>query len=394
MRTFGDRLSRRVCLAACGAGVAAARGAGAADPYDDVRTFLNEQHAAAVFPGAALIGSINGKIRLETYLGVYHSLKSPSERVTREVIHPLYSFSKLVSATVVGIAVQEGKVEWSTPVRKFIPEFTGGGKDEITLRHLLTHSAGMPSVPLKQVHTREGWQAALNAMCAASTDWAPGSRTLYHGLTGLFTAAAVVLRAYGLESWDDLAREKLFRPIGARSLTFQLPRDEAHTALTPQPKGPVASLATHFGAAGHPAGGGFGTPRDALKVLQLHLNRGLWGDEQVVDAAVVDEMHRLQYAAQITAVRARGERPAHETWGLGPLLRGDGPPAGGHDWFGFRDRKDPGVFGHAGIDTVIGVAEPSTGKALFFVTTQSPPDSPRTIALRNGVSNRMLDALK
>ena len=104
-------------------------------------------------------------------------------------------------------------------------------------------------------------------------------------------------------------------------------------------------------------------------------------------------MHTVQYAREIADARAAGKTPAHDPWGLGPLMRGDGPKSAVHDWFGFRDQNSPGIFGHAGIDTVIGIADPATGSALFFVTTNSPPTSEATVALRNGVTNRVFAAL-
>ena len=79
---------------------------------------------------------------------------------------------------------------------------------------------------------------------------------------------------------------------------------------------------------------------------------------------------------------------------LRALLRGEGAKTGSHDWFGFRDQDSPGIFGHAGIDTVIGVADPVTKIALFFVTTDSPKPPDKTVPLRNGVTNRVFAALK
>jgi CubicO group peptidase (beta-lactamase class C family) len=128
-------------------------------------------------------------------------------------------------------------------------------------------------------------------------------------------------------------------------------------------------------------------------VLQLHLNGGKWGSRRLISEAALDEMHRIQYARQIAEARAAGKEPAHETWGLGPLIRGDVPKNGGHDWFGFGSRKSPGIFGHAGIDTVIGVADPETQIALMFITTDSPKPPEKTVPLRNGVTDRVFEAL-
>lgn len=367
--------------------------AAADDRWADVIAFLEAEHTAGTFPGASVIASREGKVRFERQLGTYCGLKRRDAPLSGAVIHPFFSFSKLVSATVVVMAHQDGLLEYDRPVSTYLPEFTGGGKEKITLRHLLTHSAGIPSVPLGRVDTDEGWQAALKTLCEARTEWEPGSKTQYHGLTGLFTAAEAVRRVSGGKPWARLCRERLFDPLGARSLTFEVPPEDAPVALTPQPKEVPKRLAEAFQFAGHPAGGCFGTVDDALKVLQLHLNGGMWKGKRLVSAGALAEMHTVQYRKEIEQARAAGTVPAHEPWGLGPLLRGEGPAGGGHAWFGFRDQTSPGVFGHAGIDTFIGVADPVKGTALVFVTSDSPKPPDKTVPLRNGVTNRVFAAL-
>lgn len=367
--------------------------AGTGDRWKDVTAFLDEQQAAGVFPGAVVVAAQHGKREFARCQGTYCALTRRDAPLHEGVLHPLYSFSKLVSATVVLMAVGDGLIQLDVPVLSYLPEFTGGGKEKITLRHLLTHSAGIPNVQLGAALTDAEWKQAMAVVCAAKTDWEPGSRTAYHALTGAFVAAEVVRRKTGGKSWDAICRERLFEPIGARSLTFALPPDDAPVALTPQPKGLPKTLREVFPFAGHPAGGCMGTAADALKVLQLHLNGGSWKGKRLLKEQPFRDMHTVQYQKEIDAARAAGTAPVHEPWGLGPLLRGPGPKSGGHDWFGFRDQPSAGVFGHAGIDTVIGVADPLGERTVVFITTQSPPSAEKTVALRNGVVNRTLKVL-
>lgn len=362
--------------------------------WADIVAFLKTHVSEGVVPGAALIASKKGKIAFEHCIGTYYSLSRSDAPLTLEVRHPLFSFSKLISCTVVGMAVQEKLLDYNAPVVTYIPEFKGGGKEKITLRHLLTHSAGIPNAPLTPVHTEAGWKAFLEVVCGLKTEWEPGSRTAYHALTGLFVSAEAVRRVIPGKSWEQICRERLFDPIGAKSLTFALPPDSDTIALTPQPAQKPKTLADVFSMAGHPAGGCIGTPADALKVLQLHLNNGTWGRKRLLSRDILNEIHTVAYQKERDAARAGGKTPTHETWGLGPLLRGTGPSEGGHAWFGFQNQTEPGIFGHAGIDTVIGVADPKTGNALFFVTTNSPKPPEKTVPLRNGVTDRVLTALK
>ncbi|NLH98738.1 MAG: beta-lactamase family protein [Chthonomonadales bacterium] len=384
-------LSRRELFMAAGG---AALASGAIESGDPVLAFIEQGIADGTYPGCAIVASRHGRIRIERHLGTCMTLMGPRTRVTSRTMHALYSYSKLVSATVIVMLQEQGVIAYDMPVRTYIPEFAGGGKDGITVRHLMTHAAGIPNPPgLGMVRTPDEWRKGVEAVCAAEVEWEPGTRTAYHGISGLFVVAEAILRKTGERSWDAICRRMLFDPIGAKSLTFSAPPDSAPLAFTPQPKETPKSHFEGAGFAGHPSGGCMGTARDALKVLQLHLNRGKWGSRRLISEAALDDMHRIQYSRQIAVARAAGREPAHETWGLGPLIRGDGPKQGGHDWFGFGSRSSPAIFGHAGIDTVIGVADPQTQIALMFMATDSPKPPEKTVPLRNGVTDRVFEAL-
>jgi hypothetical protein len=68
-------------------------------------------------------------------------------------------------------------------------------------------------------------------------------------------------------------------------------------------------------------------------------------------------------------------------------LRGSGPACEAHKWFGFYNQTSPGIFGHAGIDTLIGVGDLRSGVAFVFATTNSPKSAEQTNSLRNKVTD-------
>ena len=347
-------------------------------------------------PGASIIVSRNGAIRFKESIGTCCQISDRQARLKQDTLHPLYSFSKLITGTVVGIAKQEGRLDYGDLVSRHIPEFKGGGKDGITIRHCLTHSAGLNKVDSKQADTQAGWEDALRMLCAADVAWEPGSRTAYHGWSGAFLAAECVRRTHGGKPWDEICHEKLFGPIGAKSLSYAMPKAASHVAIVPQPKPekplPLTPQAA-FSYAGQPGAGCFGTLADALKVLHLHLQNGVWKSKTLISRNILEEIHTVQCAKEITAAREAGKSPRHEPWGLGPLLRGPGAACEGHKWFGFYNQTSSGIFGHAGIDTLIGVADPATGIALVFATTHSPKDSATTITLRNSVTDLVLGGM-
>ncbi|MEI2722254.1 MAG: serine hydrolase domain-containing protein [Verrucomicrobiota bacterium] len=343
-----------------------------------------------VAPGAAIVTSRRGKAILKQAVGTCCQLDNREARLSLDTLHPLYSFSKLVTGTVVAITKTEGRLDYSDLVSKHIPEFTGGGKDTITLRHCLTHSAGLAKVESKAVHDAAGWNQALQSLCAATVEWAPGTRTAYHGWSGAFLAAECARRVNGGQPWAELCRAQLFIPLGTQSLSYDLPANNLAVAIVPQPdptKPLPKTAAAAFGYAGQPGAGCFGTLGDALILLNFHLQGGLWNSKRLIAPAVFQEMHTVQFEKEIAAALAAGKAPAHEPWGLGPLLRGNGPANGGHQWFGFANQTSATVFGHAGIDTLIGVGDLKRQVALVFATTNSPKPADRTIPLRNQITD-------
>lgn len=346
--------------------------------------YIESEMNAGTFPGAGVMAIRHGKMFLNHYCGAFMAGGKTTAPFSERVRVPFYSFSKAISATVVVMAHQDGLVDYDVPVSKYIPEFTSGGKDAITLRHLLTHSAGIPNAPIGRADTEETWRESVKSVCATPVEWEPGNRTQYHGLTGLFVAAEAVRRVSAMKPWNDICRERLFNPIGADSLSFAL--------SGPEP-GPLDAFASKGSLLGHPAGGCAGTLIDMLKVVQLHLNGGLWQGRVLINPEAFKEMHTVQYAAEIAKDVAAGKTPRHETWGLGWLLRGAGtrPPAA--YWFGFGDHESAAMFGHAGIDTIMGVGDPSLDIGYAFCITKSIGNEGKADLLRKEVANRIFDAL-
>jgi len=241
--------------------------------------YLAEIVREGVVPGAALVASRRESVKLKQAVGTCCRIDDRQARLTLDTIHPLYSFSKLITGTVVAISVTEKRLDYSDLVSKHIPQFSGGGKQAITIRHCLTHSAGLAKVQSKPVRDAEGWSQALEQLCAAEVEWEPGSRTAYHGWSGAFLAAECVRRVSGGMPWAELCLKKLFAPLGAKSLSYALPLHGADVAIVPQPGAgrPLPETAeAAFGYAGHPGAGCFGTLGDALKVLHFHLQEGVW----------------------------------------------------------------------------------------------------------------------
>jgi len=132
--------------------------------------------------------------------------------------------------------------------------------------------------------------------------------------------------------------------------------------------------------------GCFGKVLDGLKVIQLHLNNGVWNGQVLIQPEYLAKMHESQFEAQIAEARAQGRQPDYEFTGLGIGLRGDTESG----WSGFGNLTSPRAFGHPGIGTVMAVGDPDRDVGIMFLTTDKPKG---VVEVRNGVTNHVMAAL-
>jgi len=132
---------------------------------------------------------------------------------------------------------------------------------------------------------------------------------------------------------------------------------------------------------------------DMLRVLNLIVQGGAWNGHVLLQPDARQEMLTVQYASEIAVSVAAGNAPAHEHWGLGWLIRGNGDTCGSAHWFGFGDFKSPTLFGHAGVETVYGVGDPARQLAFVFIMTDRPKNAEESTRLRREVSNLLQDAV-
>src|SRR6185503_3464855 len=130
--------------------------------------------------------------------------------------------TKVVALTTLAMmAVSEGRLELDAPVARYVPEFGGGIKDAVTIRHLLTHSSGL------RAH-RALWQeatsrdSALSLVLRTPLDTTPGARAIYSDL-GAIVLTEVIERIYH-QRVDRLTRDRIARPLALRSTRYLPPR--------------------------------------------------------------------------------------------------------------------------------------------------------------------------
>jgi CubicO group peptidase (beta-lactamase class C family) len=139
----------------------------------------------------------------------------------------------IVSATI-HCLLERGEIDEDLRVAEVWPEFAAMGKHDVSLRHVLDHTAGVPAPPsATTVADLCDWDHMCTALAAAEPWWEPGTRFGYHAITFGFLAGETVRRATGvsLSSW---LRELLTAPLGLEDhVYFGVPL-ERHSRLVPQ----------------------------------------------------------------------------------------------------------------------------------------------------------------
>jgi CubicO group peptidase (beta-lactamase class C family) len=144
---------------------------------------------------------------------------------------PFYSYSvgKAAASTIVHVLVERGLFGYDTPVAKLWPEFGAHGKQSVTVRHVLNHTAGVPGIPVEtSIEDLCNW----DQMCAAIADeelwWEPGTKVGYHAYSFGYIVGEIVRRATG-KKISQVLREDVAGPLGvADEIYFGMPQPEHH----------------------------------------------------------------------------------------------------------------------------------------------------------------------
>src|SRR5947208_3946438 len=140
-----------------------------------------------------------------------------------------YSVVKGAGSTIAHILVERGLFGYDTPVVEVWPEFGAHGKEKVTVRHVLSHTAGVPGIPLTTtIEDLCDW----DKMCAGIADqelwWEPGTKIGYHAYTFGYIVGELIRRATGKPISKVLA-EAIAGPLGVGDeLYFGMPRSEQH----------------------------------------------------------------------------------------------------------------------------------------------------------------------
>jgi CubicO group peptidase (beta-lactamase class C family) len=154
-------------------------------------------------------------------------LSATSGGATPETVFYTYSAMKAGMSALVHVCVRDGLFDYDTTLASLWPAFAAHGKGDVTVRHVLTHSAGLPAVPADTTPADLcDWDGMCARLAAAEPWWPAGTQMAYHAITYGYLAGEVVRRATGLAPGDAL-RDLVAAPIGfPDELYFGMPPAE------------------------------------------------------------------------------------------------------------------------------------------------------------------------
>lgn len=188
-----------------------------------------------MFPGAVLLVSFRGIVCFHEAVG-YAVLRPRKVKMTRATIFDLASLTKPVAtAAAIMRLVDRSAVQLEDPVCRFIPEFSGDRKDQVTIRHLLNHSSGLRAWEpiyrevIKRVRGRsddmagpEDKRIVLDRIHRNRLTYPPGTKSLYSDL-GFILLGELVERVSGFPL-DRFCRNEIFRPLNMNRTYYLRPR--------------------------------------------------------------------------------------------------------------------------------------------------------------------------
>ena len=314
------------------------------------------------FAGAALIVVRDGCVTQEHYVGD----AAPGVPASAGTLWPLASISKVYSVTMIMRLVELGVLSLNMHVRHFFPQFTGGGRENVVLRHLLTHTSGL-IYESPQMDVRLAAQVPMDALIdealTAPLLFAPGSSMSYADYNTLL-AGHMAQTATG-RPFAELVEQLVLEPMGLRG-THIRPGAE----LTPRiarvrnvmAEGTPGEMynSVHARGLAHPAFGVLATAPDLMRFLQ-HFAPG--GPRILREATVRTMTSDMAGGVRGHVIAQEGRSPvAPAPWGLGWGLQNAYTPGV------YCDLSSNRTFGHGGASGCWCFVDPDTNISVAVMS--------------------------
>jgi CubicO group peptidase (beta-lactamase class C family) len=359
--------------------------------------YLEQAVADGAFAGAVALIGLGG--RIVAHWAVGHAQVEPAERPMHlDTIFDLASLTKPVAgATAALLLLRDGAWSLDDAVARFIPQFAAAGKQEVTLRQLLTHTAGLAPWAPTYAHARDP-ESALNYICKLPLTYVPGTEVQYSDLG--FSMIGHLVRHVTGQGLDALLAERVWAPLGMTDTAY-LPPPSLRPRIAATERGNRYETAmlknlgesfdgwrehilvgevndgnTHYALGGISSHAGlFTSAPDLHKVAKMYL----------------DEGPRILSSTTIAAATANQTSGLAKARGLGWELAHDAAP-GPH---AYGDLLSARAFGHTGFTGTSLAVDPERRLVIILLTNRTHPDASneRIVSIRPRFHNLVAASL-
>lgn len=332
--------------------------------FSYVSEIFDRQIQKGLHPGAQLVVLKDGGVAVDRYAG--YSGNKFEQLVTPDTSFPVFSITKSFISACVFKLVEEGLVDLDTPVGYYWPEFSSHGKDDITVRQVMLHKAGLPNNRIiNQILNISDWQKLSSDLARQKPKYVPGSKTAYHSLNFGYILAEVIRRVSGIPI-DEFLEKEILSPLGLRNTSMSVSESRRRSyARMFSGTFSYQFIALYFNStkvssAVIPAASLHSTARELAIFFQMLLNGGEYAGKQILAHDSVQLATSLGYEGFDVAF-GRVIR-----WGYGFFLGGEhklNPEL--PDGMGKGSSVD--TFGHYGQRTSVAWADKRNGTVMVFL---------------------------
>lgn len=320
--------------------------------------------------------------------------------VTTDTPFCVYSAAKAITTTVTHMLVERGAFALEDRVCDYLPGYTSHGKDRTTIRHVLTHSAGIPFAtgPRPDLKRMDDSEYAREMLGRMKPVYRPGLVHIYHGVTWGPLMREIIAAATG-RSIRDILADEILDPLRFRWTNYGVAAQDvplvapSHVTGKPLPAPIAKAFRTAVG----------GTPQQIIPFS----NTPEFLTGVIPSSNTVSTAHELSRFAEIlcrggeldgvrvlspetlraATTEARRLRPDLAT-GLAPMRWGTGYMLGSKR-FGPFGRDGAGAFGHTGLTDIAMWADPQRALSVAVISSGKPgghPESKRYPALLDRIN--------
>jgi CubicO group peptidase (beta-lactamase class C family) len=338
-------------------------------------------------PTAGVCVGRKGKILEPVFVG-RHAPEPDAAAIEPDALFLVASLSKPVTVAAVMILVERGLLSLDDRVAAFVPAFAANGKQDVRIRHLMTHTSGLPDMPpdnLELRKERKPLSAFVESTCRIPLLFESGTKVSYQSM-GTAMLGEIVHQISGI-SLPEFLRKEIFEPLqmADTSLGWQPAKKDRILAVRTPKESTVHEKvwnSPYWLGLGAPWGGVITSPTDYAKFCQIMLDGGNLGGVRVLSPAAVAAMTRNQLEGM---PRIPEEDRRCRPWGLGWRLNWPGHSTN------FGDLLGPRSFGHWGSTGTLCWIDPDSEAFAVILTTQpQDPDGRFLARMSNAISSAIV----